>query len=300
MVSYAQNAEDVVLQRVFADTQRGFYVDIGASDPEDDSVTLHFYEQGWSGVNVEPDPADYMRLCAKRVRDVNLNAAVDLREGDVTFYPSGVRGHGTLDQQVRDTRSDMPSVQVQAISLERIFTEHVPEGRVDFLKVDVEGWERQVLASSNWSAVRPRVIVVEAVDAWGKPTHEDWEGTLLTAAYRFGLFDGINRFYCREEEVDDLLPKLGAPANVLDNWRPAREVLNEAALQARDAALQARVLEVEEAMFATTNELEGERAAHAKTRAALAGVLGSRSWRVTAPLRDFDRTLRVMRRNSAS
>jgi FkbM family methyltransferase len=295
MVSYAQNAEDVVLQRVFAGVKRGFYVDVGASDPVEDSVTLHFYREGWSGVNVEPDPGDYEQLCEKRERDVNLNAAVDVGGGEVTFYPSETRGHGTLDSRVGETRNEIPSIRVPSISLERIFAEHVAAGGVDFLKVDVEGWERHVLASTEWRSVRPRVIVVEAVDAEGRATYEDWESTLLTASYRFGLFDGVNRFYCREEDVDDLLPRLGAPANVLDNWRPAREVLNQAALEARLAALEARLAEAE----AARTELEAERVADAEARATLAGVLGSRSWRITAPLRDFDRLMKVMRRGSA-
>jgi heptosyltransferase II len=76
MVSYAQNAEDVVLRRAFSGVPTGFYVDVGASSPVDDSVTLHFYERGWRGVNVEPDPDDFRALVAARPRDVNLHAAV--------------------------------------------------------------------------------------------------------------------------------------------------------------------------------------------------------------------------------
>jgi uncharacterized membrane protein len=55
ILSYAQNGEDVVLSRAFADQEFGFYVDVGACHPVEDSVTLHFYERGWQGVNVEPD-----------------------------------------------------------------------------------------------------------------------------------------------------------------------------------------------------------------------------------------------------
>src|SRR3954447_19461381 len=50
MFSYAQNAEDVVLRRTFSGVEDGFYVDVGASSPVEDSVTLHFYERGWNGV----------------------------------------------------------------------------------------------------------------------------------------------------------------------------------------------------------------------------------------------------------
>jgi hypothetical protein len=52
---------------------------------------------------------------------------------------------------------------------------------------------------------------VEAVDPAGSPTHESWEPRLLESSYRFGLFDGLNRFYCREEDAENLLPRLAAP-----------------------------------------------------------------------------------------
>src|SRR5947208_10141555 len=99
MLSYAQNAEDVVLERVFADLEEGFYVDVGASAPVDDSVTFHFYDRGWRGVNVEPDPQDYEQLAALRPRDANLRAAVGSGVEPLAFYPSPVRGHGTVDER---------------------------------------------------------------------------------------------------------------------------------------------------------------------------------------------------------
>jgi hypothetical protein len=53
-LNYAQNYEYVILWRAFRDLQRGFYVDVGAADPETLSVTQAFYERGWSGINMEP------------------------------------------------------------------------------------------------------------------------------------------------------------------------------------------------------------------------------------------------------
>jgi FkbM family methyltransferase len=224
MVSYAQNAEDVVLRRVFADVERGFYVDVGASHPVADSVTLHFYESGWSGVNIEPDPSDFAALSQARPRDVNINAAVGTGPGPVTFYPSYTRGHGTLVAPGAGQSVETRPIVVPQVSLDRVFADHAPAAGVDFLKIDVEGWETEVVGATDWHAVRPRVVLVEAVDKAGTPTHEAWEPALLTASYRFGLFDGLNRFYCREEDADRLLPRLVAPANVLDNWRRASEV----------------------------------------------------------------------------
>jgi FkbM family methyltransferase len=269
MVSYAQNGEDVVLRRAFADSDNGFYVDVGACVPVIDSVTLHFYNQGWSGVNVEPDPEYFAEFVEARERDVNLNVAIGGGNHAVTFYPTDIRGRGTLDPRAAAQQSARPPLQVEQLPLSRVLALYAPKRGVDFLKVDVEGWEAEVLASADWSDVRPRVVVVEAVDLEGRPTHEEWEGPLLAAGYRFALFDGLNRFYCRDEEAEQLLPRLAVPANPIDNWRRAREVQLETDVEAIRAALET----VKQAHAETRAAFDAEQLAHAKTAASLRATL---------------------------
>jgi hypothetical protein len=57
IISYAQNREDILLWRALRDLSGGFYIDVGAEDPTQNSVTRAFYERGWHGINVEPVPA---------------------------------------------------------------------------------------------------------------------------------------------------------------------------------------------------------------------------------------------------
>ena len=225
MISYAQNGEDVVLNRAFADQDRGFYIDIGACHPVEDSVTLHFYKRGWHGINVEPDRVLFMAFMESRPRDTNINTAVGRDRGRITFNPTGTRGHGTLDLALAAARSSgRSSDRVPMITLSDIIDCYGPDdGKVDFLKIDVEGWEAEVIASGDWSRHRPRVLVIEAVDDGGNFNFEAWEPTLLGAGYRYAMFDGLNRFYCRDEDVDELRPQLEAPANVRDDWERATD-----------------------------------------------------------------------------
>ena len=88
IVSYAQNFEDVMLARCFPEP-RGFYVDVGANDPDIDNVTRVFYERGWSGINIEPLAENCARLRQRRPRDVNLEIAVGDHDGSITFYEVG-------------------------------------------------------------------------------------------------------------------------------------------------------------------------------------------------------------------
>lgn len=236
-VSYAQNQEDVVLARALhPDDRGGFWLDVGAGDPVLDSVTAAFAERGWRGVNVEPLPREHERLCAARPADTNLRVALGAREGlgklfvEPTEEPERPdpdapidRGATTmvpeLAERYRAEGQEFTPIEVPVWTLAQVVAEHVP-GPVDFLKVDVEGYEREVLAGADWSTFRPRVVVMEAtVPKSDEPAHEDWEPMLLEAGYRFAMFDGLNRFYAHADEPA-LLQALAIPANVIDDFVP--------------------------------------------------------------------------------
>ena len=201
-------------------------------------------------------------------------------------------------RRLANGRGASAAVQVPQVSLARIFAEHAPPEGVDFLKVDVEGWEAEVLASADWERDRPPVVLVEAVDAEGRPTHDEWEPILSAAGYRFALFDGLNRFYCRNEDVDEFLPRLAAPANVLDHWRPLRDLRIAAKLGAVEGELERtqRALAAERhALAAERHALAAEQQAHEDTRHMLTIVYDSTSWRITAPIRDASRLWKLVR-----
>ncbi len=216
MVSYADNFEDVLLQRAFPVDGTGFYIDVGAFDPVEHSVTKHFYDRGWRGINVEPNPSPFAKLRSARTRDVNLNIGLSDREGTLTLYeaPSAC---WSVDQDLLTgwfgaNPGEIKARSVPVMTLAELCKRHVPEGcTIDFLKVDVEGHEREVIAGGDWACWRPRIVVAEA----NKP--ESWESTLVESGYLFTLFDGVNRFYVREEDRH-LVPTLSAPVNASDRF----------------------------------------------------------------------------------
>ncbi|SDJ42444.1 methyltransferase, FkbM family [Actinokineospora alba] len=224
MISYAQNAEDVVLARLFGGQASGRYVDIGAGDPVEASVTKAFYDLGWRGINIEPIPALGAALRAARPDDVTLGVAVGAGKGTATLHVVDEEwGWSTLDQDLaghyRDDRSwRVDEIEVDVLTLADILDQY--PGPVDFLKVDVEGAEQDVIDGGDWTRHRPRVLVVEATEP-GSPTpaHQAWEPTLLAAGYRCALFDGLNRFYAQADDTE-ALDKLSVPANVFDKYQP--------------------------------------------------------------------------------
>ena len=267
MISYAWNREDVLLRRAFRNETSGFYVDVGAGDPEGGSLTKHFYDRGWRGINVEPSRLHFERLCIERDRDINLNIAISDRIDDMTFYecsPPAFSGLSTLDrEQAMQHRANGISVNellIEVDTLSRIFERHV-DGTIDFLSVDVEGWEHHVLKGNDWERWRPRVVVAEATKPNTTiPSHQAWEQVLIDVDYEFANFDGLNRFYVRAED-SQLRVHFNTPVNVFDDFEPFEYARQIRELQAKAQSLEDEVGKVRDmrdgaAQYALS--LEGE------------------------------------------
>jgi FkbM family methyltransferase len=229
VISYAQNAEDAVLARLFDQQPTGFYVDIGAGHPVLDSVTKHFYDRQWRGMNIEPMRRMFDLLLQERPRDINVHAAVSNVEGTVTLYeaPESDLGSSTINEAIAASRiaagDSFTPVDVDVVTLGSLVERH-GVNHIDFLKIDVEGHEAEIIHSTDWSALRPRVLVIEAVKPGSTdPSHEDWEHVLTAANYVCTLFDGVNRFYAQAED-EPARKVLSTPANVFDDVEPWRWV----------------------------------------------------------------------------
>ena len=206
-LSYSQNLEDYHLSLAFSGQATGTYVDIGAGHPIADNVSFWFYERGWQGIVVEPQPelaALYERL---RPRDVAVRGLVGSAAGEVDFHVID-RLHGlstTREDVAQNARAFGVSYQTRRMPVMTLaqLCENHNLGSIDFLKIDVEGAERDVFLGGDWQRFRPKVIVAEAVRPMtSEPSWDEWEPFLLDHGYCFVLFDTLNRFYVGQEHPE--------------------------------------------------------------------------------------------------
>jgi FkbM family methyltransferase len=227
--SFAQNFEDVMLERLFPG-EKGFYVDVGAWDPRRHSVTKHFYDKGWRGINIEPIEERITLFQKERDRDVNLQVAISSLEEPIRMWICEAESYlSTTDPdhaaKLRERGLELSERIVPTRGLTAILDEFAPP-EVQFIKIDVEGAEADVLATLDLRRWRPRVMLIEATEPamaltdWANPEEHarwsEWEPALLGADYRFGYFDGLNRFYVRAED-EHLIRRFSLPPGVFDN-----------------------------------------------------------------------------------
>jgi FkbM family methyltransferase len=299
-ISYSQNFEDVMLWRALKHVQKGFYIDVGAAWPDEHSVTKAFYLNGWRGINIEPNPKFHQLLKHQRPDDLNLKIAVGDHEGSVMMSIINDTGLSTVSAAIAGVHKDsgwqLEAEEVTLTTLASICHQNVKQSQdIHFLKVDVEGLEEAVLRGNDWSTYRPWIVLVEATLPMSQiESYEEWEPILINAGYAFAYADGLNRFYVANEHAE-LLDCFKYPPNVFDGFLLNSQQEAEAKAQLAEAKAQLAEAKAQQAEAKAQQAIDQAQQAQvqAQTLAAqLESTYNSRSWRLTAPLRQLMNSLR--------
>lgn len=167
--SWSQEGEDQILRRIFERQKVGFYVDVGAHHPKRFSNTYLFYRRGWSGINMDAMPGSMKIFDSVRPRDINLQMGIGSNVGELNYYVFNEPALNGFSKDLSEKRDSSDSVyklvevvkvQVQPLSL--VLDSHLKSNQqIDFMTVDVEGLDFDVLKSNDWSRYRPRFVLSE-------------------------------------------------------------------------------------------------------------------------------------------
>ncbi|MEA3341183.1 MAG: FkbM family methyltransferase, partial [Chloroflexota bacterium] len=142
-------------------------MDVGANDPDILSNTKLFYNKGWHGINIEPTPHLYTKLCTKRDRDINLGVGVGPKPGLMTFYRMSADILSSFNKEAAIKGGELYGATLvsedptQVLKLADIIEDNLQGTEIDFLSVDAEGYDLAVLKSNDWFRYQPSVIIVE-------------------------------------------------------------------------------------------------------------------------------------------
>jgi hypothetical protein len=169
-LSFSQEGEDCILQRIFERNSTGFYVDVGSHHPQRFSNTYRFYLRGWRGINIDPIPGGMAYFDKVRPRDINLEMGISNSPGKLLYYAFEEAALNTFDPEVaKKVESTLMSKNlIQVLPLADVLDLYLDVGQhIDFLSVDAEGFDLTILQSNDWSRYRPSYVLAEALEMQG-------------------------------------------------------------------------------------------------------------------------------------
>jgi FkbM family methyltransferase len=172
MKSWSQEGEDRILHRIFETKQKGFYVDVGAHHPKRFSNTYLFYLQGWHGINIDAMPGSMEAFRRFRPRDINIEVAVSKTKEVLAYHIFNEPAFNGFSVSLSERRNAadsgcklMKTIDMMTMPLDEILDNNLPQNQqIDFLSIDVEGLDLEVLESNDWQKYRPKIVLVEVLE----------------------------------------------------------------------------------------------------------------------------------------
>ena len=220
--SYSQSGEDIIITNLFArlGIETPTYLDIGANEPVAISNTYRLYSRGSKGVCVEPNTALYNKLKRKRKKDTCINAGVafdEKKEANFYIFPKKVHGLNTFSkdeadfwEQTGNTEIGRHKVQqivkIPLVSINELMEKHFSP-HPNFISIDVEGLDLQILKSMDFEKYKPETFCVETL-MYGVNNRESKNKELISFLESKGYFvyadTYINTIFCRKDAYKNI------------------------------------------------------------------------------------------------
>ncbi|WP_353427862.1 FkbM family methyltransferase [Polynucleobacter sp. MWH-UH19D] len=172
-ISFSQEGEDLILSRIFQvmGIKNGFYVDIGAHHPFRFSNTYYFYKRGWRGINIDALPGTKKIFNFFRPRDITIECGISSIESTMTYYAFNESALNTFSKEEAQSKESskykiIDEIQISVTTLKKVLDNYLPMGaKIDFMSIDVEGLDHEVICSNDWLKYRPTIIAVELLNS---------------------------------------------------------------------------------------------------------------------------------------
>ena len=165
--SYSLNGEDIIVGTLLEGVKNGFYVDIGAHHPFFYSNTLRFYLNGWRGLNVDAMPGSMKSFNRVRKRDINVEAGISDTGEMLKFYvfeekPLNTFDKGIAERNINTGHKLKKVLDVQTYNVMEILDRYIPHNqKIDFMDIDIEGFDDMIIRQIDWEKYRPTVVMAE-------------------------------------------------------------------------------------------------------------------------------------------
>ena len=213
-ISYSQEGEDMVLERIFENKKKGFYVDVGAHHPKRFSNTHLFYKKGWRGINIDAMPGSMKLFNKLRSRDINLEIGISSKKDNLKYYIFNETALNTFSkkqaQKINTQRNSYyidRIVNIDVNPLEKIIKKYANNKKIDFLNIDAEGLDLDILKSNDWSKYRPKIILVEILNNNLQEIQKNPVGRFMKKNNYILFAKQVNTFFFKDANISKIFKK---------------------------------------------------------------------------------------------
>jgi len=209
--SYSQCGEDRIIENLFSmcGIIQPTYIDIGAYHPFILSNTALLYRNGSRGINIEPDPIQFKIINRHRKNDINLNIGIAPKKGEMDFYVLNARTLSTFSKTEAEKYHEQgkyfvkKTIRVKTDTLINIIEKHANGIFPDFLSLDAEGTDKDIISSIDFKNNAPKIICVETL-SFNKPIKRNTEliSLIINSGYNHYVDTTINSIFVKKSIWD--------------------------------------------------------------------------------------------------
>ena len=162
--SYSFGGCDLLVDYIFKSKNKGFYLDVGCQHPISNNNTYLLYKKGWNGINIDLDKKNINLFNLERPKDINICACLSSKNDikDLYFYHTG-SPINSLEIKTTKNNNNYTIKKINTISLNSVL-KNIKTSNIDYLNIDVEGHEMEVLKGFDINYYKPNVISIEFLD----------------------------------------------------------------------------------------------------------------------------------------
>ena len=195
-IHYGEFGEDILVNRILKNLETGKYVDVGCYHPYKGSLTAQLYKKGWKGINIDLSKSSIDLFNLVRKEDINLNLAVSDFNGQTSYFENS-----PINQQnsLIKNNDNQKKIEIDCKNLNLILEENKFE-KFEYLNIDVEGSEQNVINGINLSKYSPILITIENNNLHINDYIEsETYKILIKNNYTFISKTGVTNFFLKNE-----------------------------------------------------------------------------------------------------
>ena len=198
-VHFGEFAEDVFINRLFKNINKGFYVDVGCYHPFKGSLTAKLYEKNWQGINIDISKTSIDLFKIVRKKDINLNLAISNFDGETYYYEnSPINQQNSLIQK----NDNQQKKKIECLKLNSVLTKY-NISTFEYLNIDVEGSELDVIKGIDFKKFTPILVTIENNDLFPEDYYNNEVYKILkNNDYIFINKIGVTNFFMFKKKIN--------------------------------------------------------------------------------------------------